>query len=180
VKINIIMACDQNRVIGINGKLPWNIPEDLKRFKALTMNHAVIMGRKTWESLPVKPLPGRLNIVISQTPEFVFSGVGRDVVIVPGIKEAIGYAELWHTKEVFVIGGARLFEEAMIIADTAYLTVVNHEVEVQPGDEVVRANKLTLSVWKVVDYTHFIDHTFYVLNRRHPDDAITTTEKNHE
>ena len=178
MKINVIMACDLNGVIGINGKLPWNIPEDLKRFKELTMNHAVIMGRKTWESLPVKPLSGRENIVVCSSCNYGIMS-GDNFVARASLASALSAAKALGKKEAFVIGGSRLFEEAMLIADTVYVTVANHEVDVQPGDEAVCINEPALSSWKMVNCVHLIDHTFYVLNRRQPV-ADTIKEKYHD
>jgi dihydrofolate reductase len=178
VKINVIMACDQRGVIGINGKIPWYIPEDFSRFKNLTMNHAVIMGRKTWESLPVKPLPGRENIVVCSSCNYGIMS-GDNFVARASLASALSAAKALGKKEAFVIGGSRLFEEATCIADTVYLTVVNHEVEVQHGDDVVGINEPTLSIWKMVNCVNLIDHTFYVLNRRQPV-ADTIREKNHD
>lgn len=134
LKINIIAACDKNGVIGINGKLPFHIPEDLKRFKALTMGHAVIMGRKTYESLPIFPLPDRLNIIVSLGRE---SHIG-DREYASSLHHALSKAVIRHYEQVFIIGGEQLYREALPLADRVYLTLVNQETPIADGDEVAR------------------------------------------
>lgn len=124
---------DNNGVIGVNGKIPWHIPEDMKRFKSLTTGHAVIMGRKTWESLPVKPLPDRTNIIIS------FTHKNKYVFRFNSLLEAILHADFVQQHSfAFIIGGSRLYEEALPLADTVYLTKVNQSIPVNEGDEVAR------------------------------------------
>lgn len=122
--INIIAAVSNNNVIGRNGDLPWHIPHDLQHFKKLTKNHIVIMGRKTFESMNCKPLPDRINIVISSTLQptsdyFVFSTLAN----------AIAYCKSAFASNMFIIGGSKLFEEAMIYADRMYLTMIDNYVE---------------------------------------------------
>jgi dihydrofolate reductase len=119
MKLIIIAAIARNRVIGKNGKLPWNIPEDLKRFKQLTTGHTVIMGRNTFESLG-KPLSSRLNIVIT-------SRCINGVRTYPSLDFAI--QALKNEVEVFVIGGGKLFAEALESADELRLTMVEQEVD---------------------------------------------------
>ena len=119
MKLAIIVAIGKNRVIGKSGKLPWHIPEDLKRFKRLTTGHTVLMGRKTWESLG-KPLVNRRNVVITSNP-------------IPGIEcyATIDAAlrALQDQERVFVIGGARVYSELFSKADELYLTFVEQTVE---------------------------------------------------
>ncbi|MCS6771433.1 MAG: dihydrofolate reductase [Kiritimatiellae bacterium] len=117
-RVSIVAAVAENGVIGREGRLPWRLPAELRRFRALTMGHPVIMGRRTWESLG-RPLAGRRNIVISRTPGFQVSGAE----IVPSLEAALNLAR--DADEVFVIGGARLFAEALPRADRLYLTVVH-------------------------------------------------------
>ncbi len=136
MKINIIAAFDPYCVIGVNGKLPFDIPEDLKRFQSLTMGHVVIMGRASWESLPVKPLPKRANIVVTSRFESVKSESGP-VMLDDSISGAIQSAEsLFGYEEAFVIGGSRPFREAMPLADTMYLTRIDKPVKFERGDTV--------------------------------------------
>lgn len=118
--INIIAALgEKTRVIGRNGKLPWHIPVDLKRFKTLTMGHPIIMGRKTYESIG-KVLPGRTNIVITRNE--MFSGPG--IVVAHSVEEAINKAAEQDGQEIFIIGGAEIYRQTMAIADRLYLTFV--------------------------------------------------------
>lgn len=134
----------KNRVIGRDGKIPWHISDDLKRFKALTMGHPVVMGRKTYESIG-RALPGRTNIVLSRNAEFS----PPDAVTVPSLKEALDVAKGGGAaseggeplaslasrsgrpegREVFVIGGQSLYEQALPVADRIYLTLVDVKVE---------------------------------------------------
>ena len=123
--ISAIVAVDENFGIGFNGDLLEHIPEDLKRFKQLTTNKTIIMGRKTWESLPNKPLPDRLNIVITSKERFL----GEMTAFIP-FEEA--YSRAIHTipeDEQFVIGGGSIYKEFLPICDKVYLTkiMVSHE-----------------------------------------------------
>jgi dihydrofolate reductase len=115
--ISLVVAVAKNGVIGRDNTLPWRIPEDLKRFKALTMGKPVIMGRKTWESLPRKPLPGRTNIVVTRNPEFRAEGA----VVAHSFADAVAKA---GANEIAVIGGQAIFAEALSIADIIYMTQV--------------------------------------------------------
>jgi dihydrofolate reductase len=119
MKLIIIAAIARNRVIGKNGKLPWHIPEDLARFKQLTTDHTVIMGRRTFDSLE-NPLPHRTNIVIT-------SRVINGVKSYPSLDFAL--QALKNEKEVFVIGGGKLFADALSLADELRLTLVEREVD---------------------------------------------------
>lgn len=120
-EIALIAAVAGNGVIGNGGDLPWRLPSDLKRFKQVTMGRPVIMGRKTWESIG-RPLPGRLNIVVSRTPAFGAEGVLR----AGSLSEALEAAAKAHPDpgEVFVIGGGELYAQAMPMADRLYITHV--------------------------------------------------------
>lgn len=122
-RISFVVAVSRNGVIGHNGGLPWHISTDLKRFKAITMGKPLIMGRKTWESLPKKPLPGRLNIVITRQKNFRAKGA---VVVadVPSALMAAGAAE-----EICVIGGGEIFDMFLAQTDRIYLTEVDLEVD---------------------------------------------------
>lgn len=117
-EIIIIVAVSENNVIGKDGKVPWDIKEDLQRFKRLTLNHPVIMGRKTYESLPVKPLKYRTNIVLTTQKKFNPLGV----IVKNSLKDAIEFCE--NHDKVFIIGGQSVFEEGLKIADTLELTRV--------------------------------------------------------
>ncbi len=121
--ISIIVAVAENNVIGNNNKLIWHISEDLKRFKKLTTGHPVIMGRKTYESLPFKPLPKRKNIVISSQKNLKFDGA----VIVNSVNKAL--EECKKEKEVFICGGAEIYKLFLPLADKLYITKVHKTFE---------------------------------------------------
>ncbi|MDX9845901.1 MAG: dihydrofolate reductase [Tenuifilaceae bacterium] len=121
-KVSIIVAVAQNNVIGNNNQLIWHIPDDLKRFKALTMGHHIIMGRKTWESIG-RPLPGRTSIVVTRNKNFDAPGAQR----AGSLEEAIAFSS--SDAEVFIIGGGELYRQALPMADRIYLTKVHRDFE---------------------------------------------------
>lgn len=121
MKISLIVAMSSNRVIGLNNRMPWHLSADLKRFKQITLGSAVLMGRKTYESIG-RPLPGRTNIIISKNPHYQQNGC----LVFNDIQEGITNA-CAHADEVFVIGGAMLYEAALPIANTLYLTEIKKE-----------------------------------------------------
>lgn len=128
----LVVARGANGVIGRDGELPWRLRSDLQRFKAITIGKPCIMGRKTWESLPLKPLPGRLNLVLSRDLSFEAKGA----VVVTGLDEALSMAREHAADdgvtEICVIGGAGLFEAALSRARRLYIT----EVEAAPEGDV--------------------------------------------
>lgn len=134
MRISLIVAMTEKRVIGLDGGMPWKISEDLKFFKAVTMGHPIIMGRKTYESIGAA-LPGRTNIVVSRNPDFL----PEDADAVPGLDEALtqamAFEELWGMEdgpgEVFVIGGAEIYTQAIGRAGRIYLTEIHQDL---PGD----------------------------------------------
>jgi len=121
-RISVIAALAKNRVIGIENRLPWRLPEDLAHFKALTLGHPILMGRKTFESLG-RPLPGRTNIVITRNPNYCKDGC----LVADSIPAAIALCK--DADEVFFIGGADLYTQAIPLADRLYLTEVDIEAE---------------------------------------------------
>lgn len=125
-KISIIVAiAGENRVIGKKGGLPWYIPEELKRFKAITMNHPIIMGRKTHESIG-KVLPGRVNIIITRDSSYK----AEECLVVTSLDEAINLAKTQPgSEEIFIIGGGQIYQEAMSKADKLYLTYIDEDLE---------------------------------------------------
>lgn len=120
--VSIIVAMAENRVIGKDNSLPWHLPADLKHFKAMTVGKPIIMGRKTWESLPGK-LPDRAHIVITANPGYVAEGC----VVVHSLEQALEAAG--DVSEVMIVGGAMLYEQALPLADRLYLTIVETQVE---------------------------------------------------
>lgn len=121
-RLSLIAALAANGVIGAGNALPWRLPEDLKRFKALTLGHPVIMGRKTFESIG-RPLPGRRNIVLSRRPEYFAAGC----IVAHDLESALAAAG--DADELFVIGGGELYREALPLADRIYLTIVHGEAQ---------------------------------------------------
>ncbi len=121
-RVNIIAALGKNRELGKDSQLLWHIPDDLKRFKRLTLGHPVIMGRKTFDSIG-KALPGRANIVITGDAGWRALGVNA----VHSLQEAIDKAKRLDQQEVFIIGGAQIYKEALQYADTLYLTQIDAE-----------------------------------------------------
>ena len=119
-RISVIAALAKNRVIGIENRLPWRLPEDLAHFKALTLNHPILMGRKTFESLG-RPLPGRTNIVITRNLDYKQEGC----LVADSIPGAIALCA--DADEIFFIGGADLYAQAIPLADRLYLTEVDIE-----------------------------------------------------
>ena len=120
--LSIIVAMAENRAIGKDGDLMWHLSDDLKRFKKLTMGHPVVMGRRTWESLPKRPLPGRRNIVFTQNPDY--EAPGAEVVhSVNGLFAALKGCD----DEVMVMGGAAIYELLLPFTNRLYVTRVYRE-----------------------------------------------------
>lgn len=128
MKIAMIAAVAENNAIGINNKMPWYLPGDLRYFKAVTMGKPIIMGRKTFDSLG-KPLPGRTNIVITRDKDWHHEGVKVVHSLDEGLALAEDVALINGNDEVIVIGGAQIYEQAMVKADRLYLTRVYQSFE---------------------------------------------------
>lgn len=124
-RLTVIAAVASNRVIGSGNALPWRLPEDLKRFKTLTMGHPIVMGRKTYESIG-RPLPGRRNLVVTRNPAFRADGCECVPSLASAIDKCMGNAD-----EIFVIGGAQIYTEALALADRLCLTEIDRAF---PGD----------------------------------------------
>lgn len=121
MSLALIVAMASNRTIGINNTLPWRCPEDLKHFKALTMGHHMIMGRKTFDSIG-KPLPGRTTVVISRDSALKIEGC----LVAHSVDQAI--AMCGDDSEIFVVGGAEIYAQTLPLADTLYITEIQQEV----------------------------------------------------
>jgi dihydrofolate reductase len=121
--ISLVYAQSRNGIIGADGGLPWRLPSDLKRFKETTLGKPIIMGRKTWEGLPRKPLPGRVNIVVTRQSSFAAEGA----VVVGSVADAL--ARAGEASEVCVIGGGEIYRMFLPLADRIYLTLVDADVE---------------------------------------------------
>ena len=134
MKVSIIAAIGRNRELGKDNKLLWRIKEDLQRFKNLTAGHPIIMGRKTWDSLPIKPLPERYNIVITRDAGFKIndSRKGKGFVVVSSLEDALRQAEgtprgTQGDDECFVIGGGQIYKETIEkgLVNKLYLTIID-------------------------------------------------------
>jgi dihydrofolate reductase len=120
-EIVLVVAIARNGVIGNKGLIPWHISDDMKRFKALTLGHTVVMGRKTWDSLPRKPLPGRINVVVTRQKDWQAEGA----VVVHTLEEAMAET----SGAVMVIGGAEIYQRALPLATRIELTEVHKDIE---------------------------------------------------
>jgi dihydrofolate reductase len=120
-RVALVVAMAENRVIGKGGTLPWRLPEDMKWFREITMGKPCIMGRKTWESLPKRPLPGRTNIVVTRNRFYRAEGAATVV----SIDEAIAAAMGERPDEIIVIGGSQIYAEVLARTDRIYLTRVH-------------------------------------------------------
>ena len=118
--ISLISAMDKNRVIGYRNQLPWHLPADFRHFKQVTMGKPIVMGRKTWESIG-KSLSGRLNIVVTRQSNFLAPGA----TVVADLSQALQVD--FAAKEIMIIGGAQLYEQALPLASCMYLTMIDHE-----------------------------------------------------
>lgn len=143
MRISIIVAVAENGVIGCNGDLPWRMPSDLKRFRSLTMGKPVVMGRRTFQSLP-KPLDGRDNIVITRDPSFASTGVEVAASLAAALDMARGHAERRGADEVMVIGGGEVYAAALPLAGRIYLTRIHAS---PTGDTTFP--ELDRAVWKL-------------------------------
>nr|AIA17387.1 Dihydrofolate reductase [uncultured bacterium] len=120
-EIVLVVAIAQNGVIGNNGLIPWHISDDMKRFKALTLGHTVVMGRKTWDSLPRKPLPGRINVVVTRQTDWQAEGAV--------VANSLGQATAGTSGTVMVIGGAEIYERALPLASRIELTEIHKDFD---------------------------------------------------
>lgn len=159
MRVSLIAAMAANRVIGRDNQLPWRLPADLRRFKSLTMGHALVMGRKTYDSIG-RPLPGRTFIVITRREGWAPEGVRIAHSLEEALREAPG-------DEVFVAGGEQIFRQALPLADRLYLTRIHAEI---PGDTWFP--EIDPSEWRVVEEEHHeasgdnpYPYTFQTLDR---------------
>ncbi|GCC51933.1 dihydrofolate reductase [Chryseotalea sanaruensis] len=125
--ISLIAALAKNRIIGKDNDLPWHLPDDMKFFMQSTKGHCVIMGRKNYDSLPPKyrPLANRTNIVVTRQKDFKAEGCH----VVHSLEDALAFAKQQHETEVFVIGGAEIYKQALPHADLLYLTEIDANIE---------------------------------------------------
>lgn len=161
-KISAIAAMSENRVIGHNNQLPWYLPADLKRLKALTTGHPILMGRKTYESIG-RPLPNRTNIVITRNNTLKAPGC----IVVTSMEEAISHAASNQQENIFIFGGANVYQQCMPYISRIYLTIVHQQFE---GD--AHFPELDMSEWQEIesikyapDHENVFAYTFAVLER---------------
>jgi dihydrofolate reductase len=161
--LSLLVAADENNIIGKDNKLPWHLPNDLKYFKNQTWAMPILMGRKTFESIG-KPLQGRKSIVITRSKEWKWEGVE----VVHSVEEAIEKAKEFGVKEIFVIGGAQIFQTAFPQANRIYLTRIHHRFD---GD--VHFPEVSSNDWNLVqnrfcaaDEKNTYAHTFQVWERK--------------
>ncbi len=163
VHTSIVVAMAENNVIGINNALPWHIPEDLKRFKSVTMGKPCIMGRKTFESILTqlgKPLPGRENIIVS-AKGYKYDGIASSPDIDSALERGRHHAMTSGTHEVMIIGGAEVYKQALPRSDRIYLTRVHKTVE---GD--AHFPKLSDTDWKETAREDHAAYSFITLERK--------------
>jgi dihydrofolate reductase len=146
MRISLLAALSSNNVIGRNNEVPWRLSTDLKRLKALSMGHHIVLGRKTFESVG-RPLPGRTNLVITRQEGYAPEGV----VVVHSLEEALRIAREAGEGETFILGGAEIYAQSMHVADRMYLTRVHAEVE---GDTWF-PDFDDVSEWHLTDAEHF-------------------------
>jgi dihydrofolate reductase len=159
--ISLIVAVSEDWGIGKNNELLWHISEDLKRFKNLTTGKTILMGKKTWESLPRKPLPGRKNIVLTDNPDEVIEGS----VTAYSIKDALDKCD--GSEEIFVIGGGSIYRQFMPLADRLYITHVHLKASADVYFPVIDPGE-----WEVIEQESVkngeqgIPYTCIIYNRR--------------
>jgi dihydrofolate reductase len=142
---SLVVAMSENHVIGRNNALPWHLPADLKYFKELTTGHVVIMGRKTFESIGSKPLPKRPTVIVTHDHSFA---PGQGVRVAHTLEDALRIANEINgepIKQVFVLGGAQIFRQAIPVADRLYVTLVHAHIE---GDTYFP--EIDQACWKLV------------------------------
>lgn len=137
--ISLIVATAKNGVIGLNNTLPWHLPEDLKRFRALTTNHHIIMGRKTYESLG-RLLPNRTTVIVTRNPQYEVEGA----LIATSLETAIALCH--DDPSPFIIGGATLYQDALALVDVLHVTEIDLTVE---GDAFFPT--IDLNIWQLTD-----------------------------
>jgi len=161
MKLSLIVAMSENRVIGRDGQMPWHLSDELKRFRKLTTGHTIVMGRKTHESIG-RALPDRRNIVVSRNPDYQ-PAEGTEVAT--SVDEAMQMTA--GEKKVFITGGATLYEQCMSRADELHLTIIHEQFE---GDTFLP--EMDMSQWHLVseesheiDEKHLYRYTCYVYER---------------
>lgn len=175
---SIIAAVSNNNVIGNKGRIPWDLPEDRLHFKNITMNHAVVFGRKSFEEIG-KPLPGRLNIVVSSTKNFegqnlhtvkslqeVFELIKGLSPLSKGLSPLPSNLPTLDTTEIFICGGQRLYQEAINIADKIYLTKINADIEGDTFFPEIRKDRFIIVRKSPVQKQNGLEYQFIDLKKK--------------
>ncbi len=162
MKVSMIVACGRNNAIGKGNAMPWHLPADLQYFKCTTLGKPIIMGRKTYESIG-RPLPGRLNIVISRHSDWP---APEGVVRVSSVEQAIARAREQSPEEIMITGGEQIYRAALGLADRIYKTEI--DIEVEGAD--AHFPELSASEWREVSRQHGeaeapLSHRFLILER---------------
>ncbi|WHY95562.1 dihydrofolate reductase [Peribacillus simplex] len=160
--ISLIVAMDQNRVIGKNNELPWHLPADLQYFKKVTMGHPIVMGRKTFESIG-RVLPGRENVIVTRNQDFKAEGC----VVLHDIAQIKTFADS-RDEEVFVIGGAEIFKEILPVTDRLYITEIHETFEGDTFFPVIDENqwdKVSSNPGSIDEKNHYA-HDFIILQKK--------------
>jgi dihydrofolate reductase len=166
MKISIVVAVAENNAIGANGKLLWRLSKDMQYFKEVTWGHHVLMGRKTWDSIPPKfsPLPGRTNVIVTRKQGFVCEGCK----VVDSIEQGIAIAQQAGEQELMVIGGGEIYKQALPLANKIYLTKVHHTFSDAdtffPELDPAQWNVLNTE-WNMADEKNEFDFEFIVMER---------------
>jgi dihydrofolate reductase len=155
-EIIIIAAMAENRVIGRDNALPWSIKEDMAHFKTLTAGWPCLMGRKTWESLPRRPLPGRINVIISRTMPAPPEDAAR---VFPSLSAAIEHCAAY--RKIFICGGAAIYREALPLANRIELTLIHRPYE---GDAFFP--EIDPAIWIENDAVRFDTFSFLGYNKK--------------
>jgi dihydrofolate reductase len=152
-RISLIVAMARNRVIGANNQIPWRVPGEQKLFKQITMGHHIVMGRKTYESIG-RLLPGRTTVIVTRQRGFAVPGA----VVAHSLRDAINAAA--RDDEIFVIGGAQLFQEALPLAERIHLSLIDAEPE---GD--VRMPEFDRAQWREIEAQSYPGFRYSLLER---------------
>ena len=160
IKLSLIAARSRNGAIGLDGNLPWRLAEDLAFFKSVTLGHPIIMGRKTWESLPRRPLPGRENIVLSRDWAYRAAGARVYTAMRPAIEAGKALARAEDKREVFVVGGEAIYAATLPHADMIYITEVDTEIDGDAFFPMFDEDKFEEVTSRAVEADEKNDHAF--------------------
>ncbi|MFJ7745883.1 dihydrofolate reductase [Peribacillus sp. NPDC097295] len=160
--ISLMVAMDENRLIGKNNALPWYLPADLQYFKRVTMGHPIVMGRKTFESIG-RILPGRENVIVTRNHDFQVEGC----TILHDVSEIKTFADN-SEQEVFVIGGAEIFQAILPVTDRLYITQIHEEFEGDTYFPVINETEWesVVTIPGVIDDKNIYAHDFIVLRKK--------------